>query len=157
MTLAHGFHACELMKARNVMTVDVTTVAPTTTLKKAHLQMLELGVRHIPVVAHGRLEGIVSDRDLLRAAKRVKRRLDLPDKPVSEIMTRRPVTAGPKAKVSDLAHLMVDEKIDAIPITKADRALVGLVTSSDLMLLLTDFTRPADALPFAFNVRHAED
>lgn len=155
--MARGFHVLPGMKARNVMTVDVTTVGPATPLRKAHLEMLELGVRHLPVVAHGRLLGIISDRDLLRAARRVNGRLDLPEKPVSEIMTRRPLTAGPKAKISELAHLMVDEKIDAVPITEAGRALVGLVTSSDLLLLLTDFTAPADRLPFAFAVRHAED
>ncbi|MBK7864695.1 MAG: CBS domain-containing protein [Archangiaceae bacterium] len=145
------------MKARNVMTVDVTSVDPKTTLKKAHLQMLELGVRHLPVVSRGRLQGIVSDRDLLRAARRKNGRIELPAKPVSEIMSRRVLTGGPKTTVSELAHLMVDEKIDAVPITTPDRELLGLVTSSDLLQLLTDFRRPADVLPFMFNLRHAED
>ncbi len=139
------------------MTVDVTSVTPATSLKQAHLKMLELRVRHLPVVSGGRLEGIVSDRDLLRASRQKSDRIELPAKPVSEIMTRRPLTAGPKTTVSELARLMIDEKIDAVPIVTPDRALLGLVTSSDLMLLLTDFLTPSEVLPFTFNMRHAED
>lgn len=145
------------MKARNLMTLDVTTVLPTTPLKKAHLQMLELGVRHLPVVAHGRLQGIVSDRDLLAQARRKNRRLELPEKPVSDVMSRRPITARPKAKVAELARLMIDEKIDAVPITRTGKKLVGLVTSTDLLLLLTELPRPCELVPFAFDLRHAED
>jgi acetoin utilization protein AcuB len=145
------------MKARSVMTVDVTTVAPTTSLHKAYSAMLELGVRHLPVVSRGRLQGIVSDRDLLARSHRKRGRLELPDRPVSEVMTRRPITGGSSTTVSDLAHLMVDEKIDAVPITSRNRSLIGLVTSSDLLLLLTDFMRPSARLPFTFKVRQAED
>jgi CBS domain-containing protein len=49
------------------MTGDPHTVAPETDVKEALQTMLERGFRHLPVVDEGRVEGVVSIRDLSRA------------------------------------------------------------------------------------------
>jgi acetoin utilization protein AcuB len=141
------------MKADAVMTVDVTSVTPETTLAKAHALMRELDVRHLPVVHGGRVVGLVSDRDLLARGVKKRGRLALPSGRVRRVMSRVTLTKGPAATISELAHLMIDEKIDAVPIVDAKRKLVGLVTSSDLLRLLTDVVRPKDRLPFSFTLR----
>lgn len=141
------------MKADAVMTVDVTSVTPETTLEKAHALMRELDVRHLPVVHGGRVVGIVSDRDLLAGGTRKRGRVTVPKGRVRRVMSRVTLTKGPGATISELAHLMIDEKIDAVPIVDGQRRLVGLVTSSDLLRLLTDVVRPKDRLPFNFTLR----
>jgi CBS domain-containing protein len=52
---------------REVMTAPVFTISPEQSVEDALLLMHEHGVRHLPVVADGRIEGIVSQRYLLRA------------------------------------------------------------------------------------------
>lgn len=52
---------------------------------------------------------------------------------VSDVMTRKVVTAAPKTKVRDIANLMQQHRISAVPITDADKQVVGIVSEGDLM------------------------
>lgn len=57
------------VEVSEVMTGEVITAAPETTLREAALRMIEHKVGCLPVVAHGgELVGIVTETDLLRAA-----------------------------------------------------------------------------------------
>ena len=49
-----------------VMTREVLTIAPDTTVAEAARHMADRWIRHLPVVADGRLVGIVSQRDLCK-------------------------------------------------------------------------------------------
>lgn len=51
----------------------------------------------------------------------------------SEIMTQKVVTAPPEASVADLARLMVDNDISAVPICDKDGTLLGMVSEGDLI------------------------
>ncbi|HEY1329774.1 MAG TPA: CBS domain-containing protein [Casimicrobiaceae bacterium] len=51
---------------RDIMTRDVATVGPDETLPQCMALMNSKGVRHLPVVAHGKVIGVLSIRDLLR-------------------------------------------------------------------------------------------
>ncbi len=141
------------MRAHAVMTIDVTHVTPETTLKKAYALMRKLDVRHLPVLHDQRLVGLVSDRDVLVRSTRKRGRVTVGAGRVRRVMSRVTLTMGPTASVSELAHLMIEEKIDAVPIVDSGRKLVGLVTSTDLLKLLTDAVRPKDRLPFSFTLR----
>jgi acetoin utilization protein AcuB len=108
-------------------------------------------IRHLPVVQGGALLGILSDRDVLaRATMRDNGLLEVPRDPVALAMTPAPITCEPTTSVAELARVMTERKIDAVPVLRGSR-LVGLVTSTDLLLLLVgaDEARP---LPFEFHV-----
>ena len=51
-----------------IMTVDVATAEPTTSLDDMRVLMTERRIRHVPVVSEGRLSGIVSIGDVVKAA-----------------------------------------------------------------------------------------
>ena len=48
------------------MSHDPVTLPPEATVAEAHERMMQEGFRHIPILEHGRLVGIVSLRDLSR-------------------------------------------------------------------------------------------
>jgi acetoin utilization protein AcuB len=144
------------MRIDKLLKLEVVTVTPDITVKAAHSLMLKRGIRHLPVVSEGKLAGIVSDRDILLAIGRGARGFVYPPLAVGQIMSLAPISAGPNAPVADIAKAMVESKLDAIPIITSQNVLVGLVTSTDLMLLLTELphkTQPA----LSFELRRAAD
>ncbi len=55
------------MAVRDVMTTDIAVCAPSDSVEQALDTMMRRGIRHLPVVAEGRLQGIVNVQDLLQA------------------------------------------------------------------------------------------
>ena len=145
------------MQASRVMTKDVTCITPDFGLERAWSLMKKLNVRHLPVVFSGKVVGILSDRDLLLRALPVEGgALSFPPLAAGEAMTPHPISCQPATPVSKLAALMLQHRIDSIPIVSLRDDLVGLVTSTDLIELLTAPETITDTLPFEFNVKQAE-
>jgi acetoin utilization protein AcuB len=134
------------------MTRLVVVVPPQITLDLAWDVMQKRRIRHLPVVQGGTLLGILSDRDVLvRARLTDDGTISVPSTPVVHAMTPSPATCEPDQSVSSIVRVMTERKIDAMPVLDARERLVGLVTSTDLLLLLIepDSERP---LPFTFTV-----
>lgn len=142
------------MKASRVMTRDIHCATPDVPLAKAWAMMTELRVRHVPVLYDGRLVGILSDRDLLvRATRASDGTLAFPEVTCGEAMTTNPIAVSATAPVSKVAALMVQHRIDSIPIVDLEGQLWGLVTSTDLIELLTEPESISEVLPFTFKLR----
>ncbi|MEW6432359.1 MAG: CBS domain-containing protein [Myxococcota bacterium] len=146
------------MKASRVMTREVHCVTPEVPLPKAWAMMTALGVRHVPVLYDGRLVGILSDRDVLvRAARASDGTLAVPEVSCGEAMTANPVAVPSTTPVSKVAALMLQHRIDSIPIVDLEGHLWGLVTSTDLIELLTEPESVSDVLPFTYQLRSLGD
>jgi acetoin utilization protein AcuB len=136
------------------MTREVIVAPPRLSVADAWCVLQRESIRHLPITEGGRLVGIVSDRDLLRAGRpTASGDLTFSNQTVAEIMSMGLVVCSPGASVADAVRLMTKGKIDALPVVEGDR-LVGLVTSTDLLLLLVD-QAPAQVLPFDFRVAEA--
>jgi CBS domain-containing protein len=121
------------MKPRNLTVADlmitaVVTVHADETVRAAHADM-ELGAfRHLPVLdQRGRLVGILSDRDILRALGRAKATT------IAEVMTHDPVTVRADSPAHLAAQIMLDRKIGSLPVVAEDGRLIGLVTQTDFL------------------------
>ena len=132
------------MKTAAVMNRNVVVVSPAVTVGAAAAMMQRLRIRHLPVVDDGRLVGIVSDRDLMRHDDETT---------CAEAMTPSPVVCSPDAPISRVARLMLDNKIDSVPVVDGPGRLIGL-TSADLISLLLDRAE-GDVLPFEFRLQLA--
>lgn len=143
------------LPASSTMTRHVVAAPPELSLQVAWDAMQEHRIRHMPVVKDGRLVGLLSDRDVLRYAQALDEALLVPDVPVGEVMTLEVLTCAVATPVSAVARTFIEEKIDAMPVVDAERRLLGLVTSTDLLSLLTDHEE-AKILPFHFRVTVAE-
>jgi CBS domain-containing protein len=107
------------------------------------------GVRHMPVVRAGRLVGVVSERDLLRASlssldpRRQERRAFLEAIDISQVMSAPPVVVDSDAPVEEAARIMADNKIGCLPVLRGEE-LVGMLTETDLLRYFADLvTRDA--------------
>lgn len=126
------------VKVDDVYTRNPIVVGPETTAPEARRIMEENDIRRLPVVHEGKLIGIVTLTDLLRAAPSAATTLSiwelnyLADKvKVAEIMTRNVVTTTPDDDVRNVARQMIARKIGGMPVMEGDK-IVGIVTESDL-------------------------
>jgi CBS domain-containing protein len=111
-----------------LMTSDVLTVAPEDTLGEAAQKMVDRGVGSAVVSDYGRLIGILTERDVLRA---VADRVHSSEARVRDWMTANPVTASAGMSASDAARTMLDNGFRHLPVVEDDRA-VGIVSIRDV-------------------------
>jgi CBS domain-containing protein len=124
---------------------EVVTLHVTSTLDVATDIMRMARIRHLPVVdALGELVGIVSQRDLFRAAissvlgvTGETQRDWLGTVPVHAIMTRDVVSVGPDESVAQAIERLLAGKFGCLPVIEG-RRLVGLLTESDCLACFRD-------------------
>ena len=111
-------------RAERLIVEDVITIGPEETVDYALFVMEREGIDGLPVVEGDRIVGILSKKDI--AAKEGQN--------VSEIMTRDVITVGEDVSVEEAMHIMVENKIDRLPVIDKEGRLIGLITMSDLMM-----------------------
>jgi len=136
------------------MTREVVVVPPELRLADAWEIMKRRKIHHLPVVRSGRLVGMLSDRDiLLRARPGPQDEVVVSTKDlVAAAMTPAPYVCGPTTHIDELVHTMTEKHIHAIPVLSEEDELVGLVTATDLLLLLLS-TSSKNPVPFELTVR----
>jgi CBS domain-containing protein len=136
-------------RVEDVMTTAVVTVDRLTPYKEIVRLLAEHRVSSLPVLADGwQVVGVVSETDLLAAQARRSQRTTLT---AGELMTV-PVTIRLDATISAATRVMTTHHVTSLPVTGADRQLIGIVSRLDL---LSVFLRPdSDILR---EVRHLMD
>lgn len=133
--------------ASSTMTKEVITVPTELPVSRAWEIMKERRIRHLPVVQLGRLVGILSDRDVLEHRTRGVL--------CGEAMTPSPLAATRGMTVSEMASIMIDRKIDALPVVDLTTRVLGLVTATDLLELLVEKKDP-QSLPYDFHISEVD-
>ncbi|MCD6559362.1 MAG: IMP dehydrogenase [Palaeococcus sp.] len=111
-------------RAERLIVEEVITIGPEETVDYALFVMEREGIDGLPVVEGDKIVGILSKKDI--AAKEGQN--------VSEIMTRDVITVGEDVSVEEAMHIMVENKIDRLPVIDKEGRLIGLITMSDLMM-----------------------
>jgi len=135
------------------MTREVIIAPPDLSLCDAWTLMCRERFRHLPIVSNGMLVGILSDRDILVRSSLEGGEVSVPDTPVGAAASPAPYVCEPHTDVCDLVRIMTEKKIDAVPVIDGANRLVGLVTSTDLMLLLIRLDEAKIPLPFQFELK----
>jgi acetoin utilization protein AcuB len=115
------------------MSSVLVLIDPAQTLSEAIRLMRLHEVRHLPVVSKGRIEGLVSQRDvyLVQSLERSDPTTIL----VSEAMTRDPYMVEPDEPVDRVCREMVRRKIGTALVSHGGR-LMGLFSTTDALLAL---------------------
>lgn len=123
--------------ARDLMKAPVLSLPSDGTLLDAWMLMSHKGFHHIPITSlHGTLVGMVSHRDLLRHVPELVTAGDSSQaslRRLAEIMTSRVISSTPMTEIREVARVMLDEQIHALPILDNARRLVGIVSTQDLL------------------------
>ncbi|GLZ27912.1 CBS domain-containing protein [Lentzea sp. NBRC 105346] len=122
------------MKAVDVMSRPVVSVEPSTTVRAASALLGDRGFSALPVTdSEHRLVGIVSGADLLLASVRPED----DQTPVAQVMRTVVISAPLTATPAELADTMLANRLRCLPIVAEGQELVGVVSRSDLLRVLT--------------------
>ena len=127
------------MLVRDLMQREVATLKAGESLGLAE-DIMQLGrIRHLPVVLAGVVVGIVSQRDLYRAAmscmlqvRRSREREWLSSIPVRAVMTTDVITVAPDDTIHTAVELMLRHRIGCVPVVEHGK-LVGLISETDCL------------------------
>jgi CBS domain-containing protein len=111
------------MIARDIMTRDIITVGPATTVKNLAKILIRNQISGAPVAdKKGKILGIVSEADII--AKKGKQ--------VKDIMSRRVIEVTEETPVEEIASLMTTHKVKRLPVMRGEK-LVGIVSRADIV------------------------
>ena len=128
------------MRTREVTVEELMSTALVTAkaedlIANVDLEMKLADIRHIPVVDdRGRLIGIVSQRDVLRARARAGSK----EIPIRSLMTRNVQTIAPDALALEAVEILLDHKFGCVPVVAENGRLVGIVTETDFLRVARD-------------------
>jgi len=131
----HGYlsaAAWQRQKVSEQMNAHVFQVPPQEPIRAAWHLMREKQIRHLVVMESDRLQGILSDRDLLAGITWDAAGPHGIQDQVRHLMTTRLATVEPEATLASAAQRMLDWKVGALPVTDGSR-LVGMITETDLL------------------------
>ena len=140
------------MRAHQIMTKDVITVTPHTSIEDAAKIMLRTHISGLPVLDDaGKLVGIVSESDFLRRSEIGTGRkrpawlqfligpgraatdfVHERGRKVEDVMTENPITVGEETPLEDLVRLMEKNRVKRLPVMSGN-TLKGIVTRSNLL------------------------
>ncbi|HEX7619807.1 MAG TPA: CBS domain-containing protein [Anaerolineales bacterium] len=126
------------------MSHPVITVQPDIQITKAHELMAHEKIRQMPVVKNGKLVGIVSENDILKAypssvtSLAVWEIASLLEKiKVREVMVKDVRTVQEDTLIEEAARIMADTEISSLPVIR-DKELVGIITQTDLFDIMLE-------------------
>ena len=115
-------------KVRDLMSRGVITMRATDKVAQAAREMSVAGIRHMPVVdAHERVVGIVSSHDLVGALSHHR------EAELGSLMSGHVSTVHPETRAEEAVGLMMDLKVNALPVIDKAGALVGIITATDFL------------------------
>ena len=118
-----------MVEVREVMSPNVATVASDASVADAAKVMVKGGFGSV-IIVHGKmLVGILTERDVLRAAAE---ETDLSAAAIEDWMTPDPETAEPELETEDAAGMMLSRGFRHLPVTR-DGDLVGIVSLRDVL------------------------
>lgn len=146
-----------MLKAKDIMTVDVLTIKPEATVEELARVLMEHKISGVPVVDDNRhLVGIVTENDLIRKNKRLhiptvirlfdafillgSGRLEeeirnMAATTVSEICTKKVVSITEETSLEEVATIMAEQNIHLLPVIRGG-TVVGIVGKADMVKAL---------------------
>ena len=135
------------MKVSDVMSTDIITVSPSTSLRDAATIMLDAAVSGLPVTDDGKLVGIITEADFVQreAGEEPPRHRVLgvlfgsregrtnEGTTVGEVMSTELVTVAADMRVRQAARFMVDRGVKRLPVVTDDGSLAGVISRADVM------------------------
>jgi CBS domain-containing protein len=120
-----------------VMSTEPLAVEANESVKAAREKLMESSVRQLPVAEHGRIVGMISDRDippmLVERAPGAGSK-DLEGRPISNLMSLDILSVYPQSQLTEAVDLMLEHGVAALPVVDPDSlGLLGVISYVDVL------------------------
>ena len=154
------------MLVEDIMSRNVVTLDADTPVQEIARIFRENNISGAPVLENGKLVGIVTGIDLIARHARIHYPRYLPfldariplENPseykemlrkvlgttAKDIMTKKVVTVSPDAELEELATLMVERKVNPVPVVDEDGKIVGIVSQADVVRVIEELEKPEE-------------
>lgn len=147
-----------MKKAKDIMTREVRTVTPETTVSELAQLLTTNNINGAPVIdSNGHLLGVVTENDLVYQKKKVhiptvitildsvfylenpdkmeKEMLKIAGSTVNDIYTKSVVTVTEESGIDEIATIMAEQNIHTLPVV-SDGNIVGIIGKKDIIKTL---------------------
>lgn len=153
------------MYVRDYMSADPVIIGPNDSVGDALELLKDHSIRRLPVVSKGKLIGLVTNTDLIKASPSPATSLSIheinylyPKIKIKDIMTKDVITIDPDEAIEEAAVLMREKKLGTLIVVDKNN-LVGIITESDLFKAFIDvfnFDRPGIKVVVSFEDKIGE-
>lgn len=141
-------------KVKDIMSKEVISLKPDTTVKDAVKSLFQLRISGLPVIENERLVGMFTEKDILQyilpsyiekigsfvyteGSKVIKRKLmELANLKVADLMRKEVVTVEENTSIEEVARIMLTQKIRRIPVLNEEGKVVGIIAREDIVKVL---------------------
>jgi CBS domain-containing protein len=120
-----------VLKIEDVMSHEVLTVSAESNAVEAAKLMQKNNIGALPVVSHGHMVGILTDRDIVMRG--VAAGKDPNSLPVSQVMSQPVVCGSPNMDLGAATNLMAEKQVRRLPVVN-DGQLIGFVSLGDIAI-----------------------
>lgn len=124
------------LQVRDVMSAEVSTIGPAETMASAANQMAANNVSSLVVVEKDAVVGIITEKDFLD--KVISNGKCAAEVAVRDVMSSPVVSVSPAITVLEAGHIAEQRHVKRLPVID-DTGLVGIVTQTDLIRVLTSY------------------
>ena len=149
------------MLVRNWMSKNVITIDADNSLSAAAKLQKQYNIRALPVMDKNKLVGMVTSGDIKRASASDATSLEIHELlylinkiKVRDIMTKQSITVSPFMTIVEVAQILLQNKINSVPVVDVENRLIGIITESDIFKVLISLTgSEMRGIDFGFQVQ----
>ena len=130
------------IKISEIMIKDPLYITPNEKISTTELLMLRKNIGGLPVVKNSlkkEIIGIITQRDIRLA--RFAMNLESPNTKVKDLMTSEPFVVKNEDKLIYVLEIMIEKKIQRLPVVNENNELIGLVLQNEILKTLFKYMK----------------
>jgi len=130
-----------MISINEIMNTELMTLKPDDSLWDAVDLMNEKKIRHIPIMVNDKLQGLVTQRDVLKFM--YKTEAEQKNIRLSDIMVAQVISVDEDASIRQAALFLQKHKLGCLPVVSGEK-LVGIVTDTDFVAVAINLLEQAE-------------
>ncbi|MDD2641188.1 MAG: CBS domain-containing protein [Arcobacteraceae bacterium] len=128
---------------KDIMSKEVITIDVNARLEEAYALLKEEGIGQIPITSYGKkIVGLLSQKFILKLIMEdLENHESVLNKKVEDLFLPDMITTDPISDIRRVAKVMVDFKLEAIPVVDEEDILLGIISKTDLIKAISQLPK----------------